>query len=82
MKGKLPNPADEQRIKGRLPFFSVDTREEVNAVIREALAVGELAYNNAGQLVETTLAYEQTLDNLQLAGERLAEIHARLFPTE
>lgn len=78
MKHKLP-PEDARRIKGHLPFFSVDTQEEVDAVIAEALRVGEFARNGRGDLVEVTLAYEQTPENLREAGRQLEEIHRRLY---
>jgi predicted lactoylglutathione lyase len=79
--GKMKGITDEdtiRRIKGHLPMFSVDTVEEVEAVIDRALEVGELVRQSDGGLVEMSLYSEQTIANLNLAGERLAAIHAEL----
>ncbi len=65
-------------LKGYLPFYSVDTREEADAIIFEALRCGEFHMQYDGSIVEVTLLYEQSLENLDLAGERLAEIHERI----
>lgn len=71
-----PIPAAEHRdIKGFLPFYSVDTREEADALIEEALRTGEFARNDKGELVEVALAYEQTPAGLIQAGDRLAALH-------
>lgn len=77
MKVKV-SPADEKRLKGHIPFYSVDTREEADALIEAAVAAGEFARTADGRLVEMTLYEEQTLDNLLLAGKRLADIHAAM----
>lgn len=69
---------DEARIKGHLPFYSVDTREEVEALTKLALQRGEFFLQADGSIIEMTLLEEQTVDNLRLAGERLAALHAEL----
>jgi hypothetical protein len=79
-KMKIIGQKDRKDLNGYLPFFSVDTREEADAVIAEALRVGELWRQADGTIVETTLLHEQTIENLRLAGERMAEIHQRLYP--
>lgn len=71
------SPEDQKRIKGHIPFYSVDTVEEAEALIEAALACGEFARKEDGTLVETTLMYDQTPANLTEAGERLAAIHKR-----
>lgn len=64
----------KRKLRGFLPFFSLDTREEVDAVIARAIEKGEISRQADGTLVEMTLLYEQTLENLELAGARLAYI--------
>lgn len=59
---------------GFLPFYSVDTEEEVHTLIQLALEQGEFVEKD-GRIYETTLIYDQTLENLNLAGERLKELH-------
>jgi hypothetical protein len=78
--GKMKQMNKEQRtkIKGFLPFYSVDTQEEVDAIIKLALEAGEFVQKN-GELYETTLIYNQSLDNLYLAGEKLAELHKKVL---
>ena len=78
MKRKL-SPADESRVKGKLPFYSVDTKAEADALVELAVETGEFFRREDDTLIEVTLAYEQTLDNLRLAGERLAGLHAKLL---
>jgi hypothetical protein len=79
-KGKMKpvSAADRKKLKGRLPFYSVDTKEEADALIEMALERGEFVRTDDGRLMEVTLIYEQTLDNLYLAGDRLAAIHEEL----
>jgi hypothetical protein len=73
------SPEDRARVKGHLPFYSVDTREEADALIAAAVESGEfIRREEDGALFEATLLREQTVDNLDLAGERLAQLHAQL----
>ena len=80
MTGKL-SKADQARIKGHLPFYSVDTVEEAEALIEAAIAAGEFFRREDGSIIEVTLAYDQTPDNLRLAGENLAAIHRKMRAT-
>lgn len=72
------SPEDKRRLEGHLPFYSVDTREEVDALIALALERGEFVRQADGGLVEMTLYNDQTIENLRLAGERLAALHEEL----
>lgn len=74
----ITDPAVKKALKGRLPLMSVDTAEEAEALIELAIERGELFRREDGALIETTLMYEQTLENLYLAGERLASLHKEL----
>lgn len=76
--GKMkPLPEEERKkLKGFLPFYSVDTKEEKNAVINLAIRRGEFIQHADGSLIEATLYREQTLENLYLAGERLEALRA------
>lgn len=65
-------------LKGYLPFYSVDTREEADALVELALERGEFFRQSDGTIIESTLLVEQTLENLELAGERLAALHKEL----
>lgn len=79
-KGRM-KPASKElqaQLKGYLPFYSVDTKEEADAILERAIEVGEIVRRDDGALVEVTLAYEQTLENLELAGQRLWAIHQDL----
>lgn len=69
------SPEDKARIKGHLPFYSVDTQEEVDGIIQLALEQGEFVQRPDGAIFESTLLYDQSLDNLYLAGDRLAALH-------
>lgn len=75
MTGKL-SKADQARVKGHLPFYSVDTEEEAAALIEAAIVAGEFFRREDGTIIEVTLAYDQTPENLQQAGKNLAHIHA------
>lgn len=75
---KRISPEDRKRIKGHLPFYSVDTIEEAEALIEAALACGEFARQKDGTLIETTLMYDQTPENLAVASDRLAALHERI----
>ncbi len=77
MKG-ITDPATKKRIKGHLPFYSVDTEEEAEALIEAAIREGEFFRREDGALIEVTLAYDQTPAKLGEAGDNLAAIHARM----
>lgn len=67
---------DDDDTSGYLPFYSVDTYEEVFGILKLALEAGEIVQKD-GRYYETTLMYDQTIENLTLAGERLAELHGK-----
>ena len=69
---------DRQRVNGHLPFYSVDTKEEADALVALALERGEFFRKPNGDIIEVTLAHEQTLDNLRQAGENLAALHKEI----
>lgn len=73
------SPADAARIVGHLPFYSVDTKAEADALTELAIEAGEFRRLPSGEVVEARLAYEQTPANLIAAGEALAELHRRLL---
>jgi hypothetical protein len=75
---KSVSPGDKRRLQGHLPFYSVDTREEADALIKLALETGEFTLGRNGVIIETRLAQEQTLERLNEAGEALAVLHAAL----
>ena len=56
---------------GRLPVYSVDTAEEA-----QKLAVMVCKRDMAGNLYAPELAEMQTLENLQVFSDRLAQAHA------
>ena len=63
-------------LRGYLPFYSVDTRAEADALIQAALAAGEFYQPDPdGPIIEVTLAADQTLENLETAGKNLAALH-------
>ncbi len=70
--------ADKKRTKGHLPFYSVDTMEEGEALIEEAIRGGEFVRQPDGTLVEVTLAQFQSVASLSLAADRLAAIHWKM----
>lgn len=70
--------ADKARVKGHLPFYSVDTREEADALTQLAIEEGEFVQQHDGTLIEVTLVRQQTPARLALAGEHLAVLHERL----
>lgn len=65
-------------MKGYLPFYSVDTKEEADALMALALERGEFYRQPDGIILEMTLYSDQTLENLYLAGERLAALHVKI----
>lgn len=71
--------ADKARVKGHLPFYSVDTMEEALALVELAVSEREFFRKPDGTLIEVTLVLDQTVDNLTLAGQRLAALHERLL---
>lgn len=72
----------KKELQGRLPFYSVDTAEEAEALVALAVERGEFYRREDGVLIETTLLHEQTLENLELAGDRLAALHEELRAAE
>lgn len=79
--GRMRNvsAADRAKLKGYLPFFSVDTKEEADALVELAIERGEfIRREEDGVLFESTLLYDQTIENLNLAGDRLAALHEEL----
>lgn len=80
-RGEMRPASKEQRraLEGYLPFYSVDTREEADALVAAALDAGEFMQSYpGGPIIETTLAEEQTLDNLRQAGVNLMALHEKL----
>jgi hypothetical protein len=79
---KPMSAADKKRLKGYLPFYSVDSWDEANVLIEAALERGEFLRQADGTIIEATLVYDQTLDNLHLAGDRLSALHEELKEKE
>lgn len=75
---KPPDAETRRKLNGYLPFYSVDTREEADALVALAIEAGEFVQGPNGEIIEVTLAYEQTLENLNLAGDRLAALHDQI----
>lgn len=59
--------------KGHLPVFSVDTEEEAKELI-----VGACQTDTAGNYYAQDLVFEQTLENLEKFGGKIATVHHRL----
>lgn len=69
-------------LRGFLPFYSVDTREEADRLVEFALETGEFYRQADGSILEMTLYREQSIENLRLAGERLGELHRQIVQEE
>ena len=59
---------------GFLPVYSVDTEEQARQLL-----VAACPTNLEHEFIAPELAAEQTLGNLQAFGERLRDLHERLF---
>lgn len=62
------------RPTGRLPVFTTDTKEEAEALIALACPMN---YN--GDYVAPELAEDQSIDNLNAFGDRLADLYHRFI---
>jgi hypothetical protein len=65
------------RPAGRLPVFTVNNEEEAEQLL--SLACGT---NMKGEYIARELAQEQTLENLNAFGDRLADIYQRFIIKE
>lgn len=54
---------------GKLPVFSVDTKEQARSLL-----VAACSTNAKGEFIASELATEQTLDNLYAFSDRLAKV--------
>lgn len=75
-----PLDRDRQRaLKGHLPLYSVDTREEATRLTHLAIAHGEFLVQRDGSLVAHRLRNEQNLQNFQETTEALERLHKQVL---